>query len=207
MSRRWIWTTLVLAAAFATALLQRRAPAEAKPTAAASVAVIDIVKIFNAFQQTNDLNKAFDSKKKQIQAEAEKRRELLLQTQKNLEAYKPGDADYKEREQEAMRAEIDLRTWLTYTEESLKRKHKYWLEQTYQKVCAAAGKVAADKGYVLVLTYEELDSANVKDSSALMQQIARRKVIYASAQVDITDETLNRLNLDYKQSGGIKVTF
>ena len=99
MSRRWIWTTLVLAAAFAAVLLQRRAPAQAKPTATASVAVIDIVKIFNAFQQTNDLNQAFSAKKKQIQAVAEKRRELLLQTQKSLEAYKPCDSDYKEHEQ------------------------------------------------------------------------------------------------------------
>jgi hypothetical protein len=44
----------------------------------------------------------------------------------------------------------------------------------------------------------------VPDSVALRQQILLQKVIYHDKRVDITDETLRRLNEAYRKSGGIR---
>jgi len=207
MDNRWIWTFLPAAAVLAAALTERPAPAEQAVRGPGRVAVVDIVKVFNEYEQTKALNMAFEQRRGEIKTEAEKRREVIQDRRKTLEAYKPDQPDYKTIEKEAIHEEIDMQVWLRVQEQEIKNKHKYWLEQTYQKICAAAAKIATDKGFDIILTYEELNAAEIPDSNALKQQIVRRNVIYADAQVDVTDEVLQNLNLDYKSTGGVKISF
>jgi Skp family chaperone for outer membrane proteins len=205
MNTRWMLTILPAAALIAAAVTQSRAPAEQTKASASKIAVVDIVKVFNSYEQTKKLNELFDQKRESIKLEADKRRDVILGKRKNLESYKPDHPDYKALSEEAVRLEIDMKVWLQVMEQEIKDKHKFWLQKTYENICDVVATTAAKRGFELALTYEEINAAEIPDSNALRQQIVRRNVIYAAAQVDLTDEVLNELNLKFKSSGGLKI--
>lgn len=207
MNSRHIWFALPAAVLTAAVVTQTRAPAQQAAPAGSTIAVIDIVKVFNSYQQTKELNEAFDRHRDKIKAEAEKRREVLAAKQETLKAYKIDHPDYKTLFTETNRLESDMKTWLALQEQDIMRKHKQWLQKTYENICDVAASIASKRGFQIILTHEELDATDVPDSNALRQQIVRRNVIYSSAQIDVTDDVLNELNLKYKSSGGVKITF
>jgi Skp family chaperone for outer membrane proteins len=207
MSSRRFWIVIPAAAVTAAIIAQTRAPAQSAKGGKQAVAVIDIVKVFNSYQQTKDLNAAFDRHRSNLKAEADKRNEVLTAKKEALQACQPNHPDYKNLFAETSRLESDLKTWLQLEEQEVMRKHKHWLQKTYENISDMAATVATKRGYDLVLTYDEFNASDIPDSSTLRQRIVLRTVIYASAPIDITDEVLNTLNLNYKTSGGVKITF
>jgi len=165
------------------------------------IAVVDVSKVFNEYQQTKDLNSQFDQRRKEIEAEAEKRREAINQKKLELDAFPPDSPDYLARHKELLRLQIELDVYLRVVEADLRRERKVWMEQTYKQITEAVARLAKQRGYALVLTYEELDT-DVADEGALRQQIMLRKVIYADPRVDLTQPVLEELNRQYKRKGG-----
>ncbi len=161
-----------------------------------STAVIDIVKVFNDFQQTMDLNAQFDQRRKEVQLEVDTRDGELNQRMRELEAFHPDSPEYGQRRREVLKLQIDRDNYLRLAEADVRDQFKLWTERTYVMICETAAKVAQERGFDMVMTTEALDS-DVPDANALKQQIRLRHVIYANPAVDITQDVLARLNRDY----------
>ena len=176
--------------------LRAQSPGEASGT----VAVIDIVKVFNQYRQTLDLNEEFDRRRAEVQAEVDGR-DLSIETKaKELEAFHPDSADYNKRRRELLRLRIDRENYMRVAEMDVRDLFRRWTEQTYEQICQAAGQVARERGFHIVIAREDLEE-NLPDANALKQQIRLRKVIYHDEKTDITEEVLSRLNRAYEQQG------
>ncbi|HNO79244.1 MAG TPA: OmpH family outer membrane protein [Phycisphaerae bacterium] len=171
--------------------------------AQSKIAVIDVASVFESYEMTRDLEAMFNAKRQELATEAEQRRTAIEQMRRGLAAFDPGSADYASREQELIRAEVDFQVWSTHSEQRLKTNHKLWLLAIYRNTQETVGKVADERNYDLVLTYDRLTD-DAPDSVTLRQQILLQKVIYHHSRIDITTEVLNRLNNEYKSSGGIR---
>ena len=173
-------------------------PEAAGGGAAGRVAVVNIVKVFNEFQQTKELNTQFEQRRQEVQLEVDSRdREIELKA-RELEAFHPDSTDYNQRRRELLRLQIDRDNYMRLAEIDVRDQFKTWTERTYEMVCTAAAKVAERHGFDLVLTSEDLNT-EVPDANALKQQIRLRHVIYADDRADITAEVLDMLNHEYKQ--------
>ncbi len=170
--------------------------AQTAATPPTRIAVVDIEKVFNDFQQTEDLNDQFEQRRKEMAAEAEKRRQAINQKKLELEAFAPDSPDYLPRNKELLRLQIEANVYEQMVKADLLRERKVWMELTYKQISDAIARLAKQRGYDLVLTYEELDT-DVPDEAALRQQIMLRKVIYADPRVDLTDPVLEELNREY----------
>jgi Skp family chaperone for outer membrane proteins len=172
-------------------------------SAQSKIAVIDVAQVFESYEMTRDLESMFNAKRQELASEAEQRRTSIEQIRRGLAAFDPASADYVSRENELIRSEVDFQVWSTQSEQRLKTNHKRWLLTIYRNTQEVIGRLANERNYDLVLTYDRLTD-DAPDSVTLRQQILLQKVIYHHSRVDITTEVLNRLNSEYKSSGGIQ---
>jgi len=165
------------------------------------VAVINLAAVFEQYVMTQDLEQLFAQRRQDVKAAADTKQDNISVMKNALEQFKPGSADYKSREEELVRAEINYQVWAEVQDRRLKAEHKSWLERIYKDTQETVSKIASDRGIDLVLTYRDLDPG-APDSVAFKQQILLRTVIYANKRVDLTEETIRLLDGDYRQKGG-----
>lgn len=171
--------------------------------AQSKIAVIDVAQVFESYDMTRDLESMFNAKRRELAEEAERRRSSIEQIRRGLAAFDPASADFITREKDLIRAEVDFQVWSTHSEQRLKSNHKRWLLAIYRNTQQTVTRLASEGNIDLVLTYDRL-TEDAPDSVTLRQQILLQKVIYHHSRIDITSEVLNRLNNEYKSSGGIR---
>ena len=172
--------------------------AQGSASAGGSIAVIDVVRVFNEFRQTQDLNEEFDKRRRQVQEELDARDVTLETKAGELEAFHPDSADYSKRRRELQRLRIDRENYMRFAEMEVRELFRDWTRRTYEQICQTAAEVARERGFEVVLAREELEEG-LPDAAALKQQIRSRKVIYFHPDSDITEQVLDRLNRPYEQ--------
>ncbi len=168
---------------------------------APKVGVVNIAKVFEKYQMTQQLEQQFDAKRQAISQEAQKRQDAMETKLKELEAFDPNSQDFANRQAALRYSRIEYRVWLEDTEETLKREHMNLLRMIYGLVTEAIAKTAKDRGLDLVVTQDDL-SPEAPDSISLRREILLKKVLYFSPRVDITQEVLNLLNEELRAKSG-----
>ncbi len=188
----------VLIIAAAASLNQAQQASSGGPT---RVGVLDLVEVFNKFEQTQVLNDKMNAFRLEISAEAEKRQTEVTAKQKERDAFQPDSADFKTRDKQFKEMLFAYRVWEALEQDNLANQHKMWILKTYDTINAAVQKIAASRGIQLVITTERIETAGA-DSKAILGQILSRKVVYADPALDITQEVLAGLNAEFKKAGG-----
>jgi Skp family chaperone for outer membrane proteins len=191
--------TLIAAAALNPTLAQEKpAPAAAAP---AKTAVCDLFIILKNYDRGNDLKKELKDRMDKITAEGDKRGKEITKIQDTLEELKPGSKEYDAQLNKMTQLTIDRQAFLNYQDELAKRETFRYTKDVYQDVLDAVEKVAKERGYQLVL-FKESPNLTSRNYDELLEQMARRKVLYSDASLDITDDVLKRLNRDYAVKKG-----
>jgi Skp family chaperone for outer membrane proteins len=172
------------------------------------VAVIDLVKTFNEFKQTLTLNKRMDEKRKKIGEEADHRQEEMNADKTALDAFAPDSADWFKRSTELKKKTLEYEIWQRLELDALGEHHLRWTKRTYEMVTSEVARIAQKHNIQLVVTREELDMPQTRDTQKLMQamlqQILGRKVVYSDPAIEITEEVLTALNEAFDKAGGEK---
>lgn len=167
------------------------------------VAVVDLSKVFDGFQQTRDLNDLLQQKGDAIIKEGTDKEKGLTNRQKELEAFSPDTPDFDKRYRDLMREVIDFRAWQQFMREQVENEHRVWLKKTYQQVIEAVQQIAGERGIDMVL-YSQEPRVEGENLQVMRDSILQRKVVWTSKQADITDQVVQRLNRDYEKQGGKK---
>jgi len=207
LSTNTVAVVVVAGAAWVAATAVNSASAQNKPAAstgrATRIAVVDIVKVFDTFEQTVVLNKKLDAHTKSLSEEAERRGREAQAEQEALQAFAPDSADWYKQNAKVKRMILENEVWRQLQREEIGESHKRWVLRTYQMMIAEIEKVAKARGVDVVLTREHL-KGDVGDSKALLAQILNIKVVYAdpSPEIDLTEEVLANLNAEFHRRGG-----
>ena len=114
------------------------------------------------------------------------------------------DPDRIAAEDELLRKLLEGQVWLDFQLRELDHELALRMQGLYRKIVNAAQTTAQAQGYELVLVDDSIGELHVDRNSRepaqlqILQQIARRRVIYASETVDITDELITRMNNAYR---------
>jgi Skp family chaperone for outer membrane proteins len=198
---------MTAAAVWVAATAVNSASAQNKPAVspgkATRIAVVDIVKVFDTFEQTVVLNKKLDAHTKMLSEEAEKRGREAQAEQEALQAFAPDSADWYKQNTKVKKMVFENEVWRQLQREEIGESHKRWVLRTYQMMVAEIEKAAKAHGVDVVLTREQLKS-DVGDSKAVLAQILNIKVVYAdsSPEIDLTEEVLANLNAEFQKRGG-----
>ncbi len=167
------------------------------------VGVVDLVRVFNDFEQTKALNAELGRHKRQVIEEKQVKEEDLAVERQTLQGFAPDSAEYRKRRQVFEKMVIEYRVWMAVKAESLEEQHRMWIERTYATATRCIADVAKEKGIQVVITREELDTS-VQETNVLRTQILNRKVVYYDPALDLTSEVLTRLNDAFIKAGGAK---
>jgi Skp family chaperone for outer membrane proteins len=190
----------VAAAVWVVAASMNQAQVTAPP-GGTKVAVVDLVRVFNEFEQTEVLNQKMTEYRGQLSERVEGRMEKIEQQKKLLDAYTADTPEWYEQWKKYRKAMFDYRVWEMTEQDLITDSHRRWIKRTYQTVTDEIAKVARQRGYELVVTQEEIN-LDVRETKTLLQQLVNRKVVFADPKVDLTEEVLRNLNADFKKAGG-----
>jgi Skp family chaperone for outer membrane proteins len=177
----------------------------AQPKAASAggtrVAVVDLVKVFNDFDQTKTVNEQMRKYRDDLAQQADKKMAEIKAEEDIVEKLAPDSADRQARITKIKRMRLEYNVWESLEKDFVSEQYVIWVKKTYQAVIDGIGEVAKKQGYQLVITQEQVDTSVTKPE-ALLQQILNRKVVYADASVDISTEVLATLNANFAKQGG-----
>ena len=162
-------------------------------------AVVDLVKVFNEYQRTKEINDRLTRQQQDLQTQRKEKIDRIEALKAELENFHPDSKDYYERQKELLKLSIELDSFTRVTAEEIKREFRVLTEDIYTQMLKAIEQVAQSSGYDMVFY---MDKMNIQgdDFSALLEKIRERKVLYASPPYDITDNVLNYINQTYKLS-------
>ena len=187
---------LITALLFTTAgLAGATAAFRAEPTA---VAVVDVQQVFDTLTENTQIRADMQSRAESFQQQAEQKRSEIEQLRQRLKALSPGTEAYKQTEEQLQKAVLEHQVWTRFEQRKLQVEYGLQMEKLYRRMLDTIGKVSNETGYDLVLYKEQPPQFEGNDPQQMRSQIAIRKVLYASDQVDITDQVVQRMNNQYE---------
>lgn len=190
--------TLAGAAAIAgsTAWATAHLVAKAQPSAVAS---IDIMKLMDKLTERSDLDIELGQQGARAQAEIKARRDRLEQRAKEAEAIV--DVAERRKAQDSLALEqLELREWMMIKDSEIDRDAATRWRSLYRNIVSEAEKYAQAEGYQYVLVYDgpAKIEANPRAQQSMAQQVVdqimRRRILYADKADDITDKLILRMN-------------
>ncbi len=175
------------------------------PPGSHPIAVIDFIRVFNECTQIKDLNEMIKKRTGDLGNEANQRREVIENKQVELSAFQPGSPDYEARRKDLVRLNVDANVWLKVTEDELERSKFEWTRIVYEKALAAATETAKEQGHDIVMQRTDFRPFELEPTvQSLRRVIKERTVVFNSAEVDITETVIGRMDAVYKAGGGKK---
>ena len=181
--------------------MNRSASAGAAPAGGTKVAVVNLLEVFNDFEQTKTVNEQMVAYRAKLTTDGEQRMQKAKEKKAMLDRFNPDTPDYRKQRKEYLSMMAENTFWQEEQKALVERNHRKWIEKTYDELMAEIGRVAKKQGYQIVITQEELDRS-ISDTKLLMQQMITRKVVYAEESVDVTAVVLANLNAAFAKAGG-----
>ena len=183
--------------------------AGAAPPAAATgsrpIAVLDLVRVFNECTQIKDLNEMIRQRTDEVTKEANQRKEVIDNKNRELEAFQAGKPDYENRRKDLMRLNVEANVWFKMQEEELEREKFEWTRTIYERSIVVAGEIAKEQGYDAVLQRVDFRPTEIEQTVQTLRRVLQdRIVIYNVPEIEITDMVVRRLDAQYNAVGGRK---
>ena len=190
-------STIVLGSA--VALL---AAAAAFPDRPARVASVDIERIFMALDEQKASDAAIKALGERMAAEKDKLSRALQDLNAELESYKPGTPPYNEMLKKVESAIGQMSAQDQFGQLKVEAERANAMRTLYGHVRDAAAAVAKDSKLDYVVVNDAIPPIEPAGFAATRQQLAMRRVLFASTEMDITDAVIARANTDFKGRGG-----
>lgn len=170
-----------------------------------SIAVLDLVRVYNECAQIKDLNEMIRTRTDEVTQEANQRKDIIENKSRELAAFEPGKADYETRRKDLLRLNVDANVWFKVQEEELEREKFEWTRIIYERSITAAGEIAREQGYDLVIQRVDFRPNDIEQTVQTLRRVLQdRTVIYNVPEIDITDIVIRRLDAQYNAGGGRK---
>jgi Skp family chaperone for outer membrane proteins len=193
---------MVTTALLAAGLWSQQEPSEAQSggSGATTVAVVDLQAVFNASKQQNAIQSGQTARAEKLQGEVKTRQEEVQRLQSQLDTMTPNSDAWESKRTEVLNKSVELQAWAQVSEQLEGRQRTREFVGLYDSANKAVSAVANELGIAVVLqtgtlpSNEQLAQAQPQQLVALLQN---RKVLHHTAQVDITQQVIARMNSDY----------
>ncbi|MCE9591791.1 MAG: OmpH family outer membrane protein [Planctomycetes bacterium] len=166
-----------------------------RPTA---IGVVDVEKVFNTLAEKMQIEADLNTRQENLKKERDSREKELRDLKKDLEVLNASNPAFKTKQEELEKKVFDLQAWAQWQTNMLSRENRLQITGLYNKITSAAGKVAKDSGYDVVLFKEPAaDFGNVTPEQ-LSMALRSRKVLWTAEDLDLTEQVVQAMNNDYK---------
>lgn len=200
MNRHRIASVLLVAGAIiATGVMSASAQQDARGQNL-SVAVVHLEQLLGNLRAINTLRAEINQGRERLQAMIERRQNELRAMENQLNLLTPGTQEWSEKAIELEEQSMRLQTEQSYEQVQLARHELRTMERIYRQVLSNVRAVADERNIDLVLMREgdfrlptAPPGAEQQLAQQLQQQIAMRKVLFASDRLDITNAVKDQM--------------
>lgn len=175
----------------------------ASPTVSAQqVAVVDLEFVITQLEEQAEFSRQIQIRGQEFQNERTQRQEQLKALSDELGLLQSGTEAYEKKAEEILRGTLEFDTWVKFTQRVVQRDQKLHIARMYDKTIEAASKIAEAQGFTILL-YKATPQDNIEELKAeeLAALIRTRKVLWASAQVDVTNRVIQQMNNEFQARG------
>ena len=164
-----------------------------------AVGNVDIRRILDKIQQRGEMEIELTQMGNKFEQELKSRKEQLETRARESDAITDPAERQKLRDELALE-QLQLTRWETFKQQEVDRERAFRWESLYRLIVAEGDKLAQSEGYQYVLVYDgTAEFQRDRRSQAplaqqVFDQIARRRVLYASKADDLTEKLILRMN-------------
>ncbi len=167
-----------------------------------AVAVIDVVKAFNALIEKTEFDADFKGQGTDAIQEDKKRRERIKKLQDQLDQEVIGTKGYNDKQKEVDDAVLDHQLWLAGEQGKLLAQRNRRMEEIYNKMMTSIGDVAKELKFDQVMIKEPTLNLIGARPDQVAAMIRSRKVLWSHDRLEITDQVVKRMNDDFVKGKG-----
>lgn len=197
--KRCYW--ILGAAAFGAAALflaSTPTPAQEKPSPAPTrVAVVDMSNVFDNYNRSKEAQNQLREFQQKVETKLKQMRDQIEALKAELDNFNPDSDDYLKRSEELLELTIKFDVSRRVESEKAARKMRTMCEEIYREITQAIQAAAEQSGYDLILYKDEVKIQKKDKLNVVREKILQRKVLYAHADIDLTEPVLRRLNQAY----------
>ena len=174
---------------FATAQFQQKA----EPMA---IAVVDVSRVFNDCKERADIRRNFTLTIQEAETESEEQKKKIRDLKEVLDMINATTSpeEFKRTHATIHKAILERDFNIQFRKAEVAREQILRDEGLYRKIVQACEDVSRANGFRMVLFKEAAQLAPVKNHGQLLNQMAARKVLWASEELDITDQVIQTLD-------------
>ncbi|HEX8324524.1 MAG TPA: OmpH family outer membrane protein [Tepidisphaeraceae bacterium] len=180
------------------ALLLAAVPAFAQT----KIAIANPIKILNELAETKDINKAMEGEQAGFKAQVGEREQKLKELQAQRDQLKPDAPQWADLNKQLVQQRAEAQAWAQTSQQELGRKFRDQAKRMNEKITATVKEVAKAKQIDLVLADQKPEVSDQQMDSMNPQQVMGllfgKNVLYGSEAIDLTQETIARLDATYK---------
>ena len=174
------------------------APPNPVPT---SIATFDLEKTFNALEEKKAADAQLKRLAEDMKKESEKSAKKLKAMETELEDLQPGTAKHKEMMENLAEGGHNYQAQVEFFRAKMDIDGARMMRQVYASIRLAAEQLAKERGYSVVLVNDSITPIPPGTVEEVTRQISARRMVYASPQVDVTEELISRMNSAFKTAG------
>ena len=174
-----------------------RASSSAPP---AVIATVNIERLFQNLDERSAADTRLTRLAEELDAESQRRREEMQQLNEELEIYAPGSKQHQEHNEQIALKGYQLQGFLDFAMRKLDAEKSKFFRRLYDRIKQAVAATAQENGYDVVFVDDSVvDLPRTATEEEMKRQISARRMLYTNAQIDITDELVERMNREFNR--------
>ncbi|MEM7681970.1 MAG: OmpH family outer membrane protein [Planctomycetota bacterium] len=199
-NKRWhAALALVLASGAAWAFWPAPEATTAQPAAAtaSNTAVLNLSSVLQGLAEQRDFQTQAQAKLAELQAEQQRRRDELANLETEVRMAAEGEARNAARTR-LLEESIKLDSWTRIQQAQQQQETKLHTINVYRKINQAAGEVAQENGFQVVVATTDIPDLERLNAETLAGVFQSRKVLWHDPAVDVTAAVVQRLNAQWQ---------
>lgn len=169
------------------------------------VGVVDIIQVMNRYARTEDANSELKLDLARLESTTKPKYDKIEELRNQRDGFNKGTEEWERLDEQAMKAEIELRTEMAYEQARIEKRHIETLHDLYRDIKGAVAWVARREKIDLVFTRAWLEPPRIDMEEArgledLKGRIVGQRLIYPGEPTDVTKAVIEKLNRDYKSA-------
>ena len=184
-----------------SAMLASTAAFAQAPPAATHIGIVNLGKVFRSVQEMKDIQAKQEADTNSLKTLANQHQSELDNMKQELRnGPKPDSKEWDEKLTALETKSVQYESDLKLRQADMSRNFSKQLKLVFDKVQASVADLAKQKGLDLVLTENLPDLAPGQEVTPdqMAQLLAQHNVLFAGANIDITDEVIAALDAQYK---------
>ena len=192
MKSRAVVLSVVICAVAVLATFNYSGAAPAAGGSTLKVGVVSVRTVFNKTRQQLEYRTKAIARQGRSRTQLEAQAKEVAAEEAELKTLQPGTADYLEQLQSVLSKRSKLESQQEFLKQQRMLEDKLWMEKLYKETLKIVNTMAKEKGLDLIL--ERTAPTFPISSEELMATFSTHKVLYAGAEMDLTNEVIARLD-------------